>query len=242
VDKDALINEICKRVKERLDTFQNSEDDTQKPKILVLTEEHGTICHEVLECPVLGAYYQMECALLQEYQCDMDAYEAVIAFTMSNESLGKIANGIFDGGYTRLFGKALLSGKKIYLLREEVELYKYREQAPVAYYQRLLTNLKLLQDSGVVIAPQKELQSIILTGAPVKVTKSKAPVCEATVSGKELIITKHVITEKDITTAHTERAEKIVVNKKAILTDLAREYAHKRNIAIERREISSARR
>lgn len=81
---------------------------------------------------------------------------------------------------------------------------------------------------------------MILTGAPIKVTKNAAPVCEATVPGKEFIITKHVITEKDIITAAAVRTEKIVVNKKAILTDLAREYAHKRNIAIERRELSSS--
>jgi len=59
-------------------------------------------------------------------------------------------------------------------------------------------------------------------------------------SCKEYTISKHVITEKNVIDAHAERAQKIVVDSKAILTDLAKEYAHKRNIAIERRDISSS--
>ena len=44
-----LLNEICKRVQEKLQAIQ-------LPSILVLTEEHGTICHETLENTELGRY------------------------------------------------------------------------------------------------------------------------------------------------------------------------------------------
>ena len=59
-----LLNEICKRVQEKLQAIQ-------LPSILVLTEEHGTICHETLENTELGRYYRMECALLADYQCSV---------------------------------------------------------------------------------------------------------------------------------------------------------------------------
>lgn len=241
MDRDALINEICYRVKERLNAVESPEDHSAKPKLLILTEDHGTTCHEALECPALKEYYQIECAQLLDYQCDIDTCEAVVADAMSIEAMGKIAGGIVDSGYTRLFGKALLSGKKIFLPDDAIELYQYREKAPAAYYQRLLANLKLLQDSGVVIAPKEELQSLILTGAPTPGKTVLSAISKELAARPELIIEKHIITEKDVTAVHAQKAAAMVVNEKAILTDLAREYAHKQNIAIKRRALSSER-
>lgn len=45
MDTDVLLQEICKRVQEKL---QSMEQETL-PSILVLTEEHGNLCHETLE-------------------------------------------------------------------------------------------------------------------------------------------------------------------------------------------------
>lgn len=234
MDIDTLVSEICRRVQDKMEAFEEQEARCKSsqgqvnPKLLILTRAHGTRCHEALESSRLAEYYELDCALQEDYDCDIACYEAVIAYNLSNEVLGKIANGIFDNGYTRLFGEALLSGKKVFLPREEVELYQYRDKAPALYYKRLLSNLKLLMDSGVVIAPNQELQTIILTGNP----GSNIP------EEKEICIAKHIITEKDITAAHEERAEVIAVDIKAILTDLAKEYANKQKIAIVRKDIS----
>lgn len=244
MDIDALVSEICRRVQERMESYETQEINCgnsqcqEKPKLLILNSAHGTSCHELLESPRLTEYYDTDCALLKEYDCDMTCYEVVIAYDLSNESLGKIANGIFDNGYTHLFGKALLSGKKIFLPEEEVELYQYRKKSPKLYYQRLSANLKLLQDSGVVIAPNWEIQNLILTGRPPDGES------EANCSGglenrdvvqREMCISKHIITEKDIAAARGEKAEIIKVEPRAILTDLAKEYADKQKIMILRR-------
>ena len=141
-----LLNEICKRVQEKLQAIQ-------LPSILVLTEEHGTICHETLENTELGRYYRMECALLADYQCSVKDCEAVVLYTLSNEALGKISHGIFDNGFTRLLGQALLEGKKIYAAEEGIELYEYRDTAPKAFYGRLEANLQMLKDSGLMMLP-----------------------------------------------------------------------------------------
>lgn len=251
MDIDALVSEICRRVQERVDAYEAQENKcgssqcADMPKLLILTQSHGTVCHEALECPKLSEYYRTECALLKDYDCDMSEYEAVIAYTMTNEALGKIANGIFDSGYTRLFGQALLSGKKIFLPKEEVELLGYREMAPAPYYSRLEENLRLLQSSGVVVASNSELASLILTGRPADMrvacdTAAGGLGAAQQVSGREVMISKRVITEKDVMAAHADKASVIVVGEKAILTDLAREYANKRQIAILRQDSSSS--
>lgn len=242
MDKDTLISEIYKRVKEKLDNAELKIGNPCKPRLLVLTDRHGDTCHKVLECPGLQEHYQLECALLKEYQCDINEYEAVIAFTLSNEALGKIAAGIFDSSYTRLFGQAILSGKKIYLPKEEVELYQYRETAPAVYYKQLAAKLKLLQDSGIVILPGEELPSGILTGISgmqINTADEAAGSYGDGVSESEIILEKHIITERDIMAVRTQRGSVVVVNNKAILTDLAKEFANKQGIGVRRRDLSS---
>ena len=89
--------------------------------------ETGCSFSPVLESKKLAECYRVECALLKEEDCDVASYEGVIAFTLTNEALGKIANGIFDTDYTRRFGTALLLGKRIFIAEEEVELYRYKD-------------------------------------------------------------------------------------------------------------------
>lgn len=45
MNTDLLLQEICKRVQEKLQTIEQE----TLPSILVLTEDHGSLCHETLE-------------------------------------------------------------------------------------------------------------------------------------------------------------------------------------------------
>ncbi|HIX28460.1 MAG TPA: hypothetical protein H9858_02035 [Candidatus Blautia stercoravium] len=253
-----LLNEICKRVKEKL-------QDVQLPSILVLTEEHGTICHETLENTELGRYYHMECALLADYQCCVKDCEAVVLYTLSNEALGKVTHGIFDNGFTRLLGQAILEGKKIYAAEEGIELCRYRNTAPKAFYGCLETNLQLLKDSGLVIAPHEQIPDLILHGTATETAGSgetaeycpketeKMPECSHTEPGRctaedsteelrEAVLDKKIITEKDMISLGNQRIKQVIIREKSILSDLAKEYAAKHKIIIERRDISSGKR
>ena len=95
------------------------------PGLLVLTQEHGEKCHELLENPKIREKYNTSCALLQENQVSMDGIEAVVLFNLTTDAMCKLASGITDTPYTKLAAQALLMGKKLYVPREEVELYRY---------------------------------------------------------------------------------------------------------------------
>ena len=220
-----LLNEICKRVQEKLQAIQ-------LPSILVLTEEHGTICHETLENTELGRYYRMECALLADYQCSVKDCEAVVLYTLSNEALGKISHGIFDNGFTRLLGQALLEGKKIYAAEEGIELYEYRDTAPKAFYGRLEANLQMLKDSG--LCPEEPACSHAEAAADTD--------GDCAEELPEAVLDKKIITEKDMISLGNQRIKRVIIREKSILSDLAKEYAAKHKILIERRDISSGKR
>lgn len=255
MNNEAMVAEILKRVQDKINALGLQESELSSsacevksalPGLLILTADHGTRCDSAFQCSKLNANYNVECALYKEYAVNIDDYDVVIAYTLTNELLGKLANGIFDDNYTRLFGKALLSGKKIYVPKEEVELYEYKTVAPKPYYHKIASNLKLLEDSGVVVAPMEKLAEILVGGCvadckvdakPEDKVEAPEPVAvpaaePAVSSGLEVTIAKRLITEGDIRS--NLKADRIIIDNKALLTDLAKELAAKEKITILR--------
>ncbi len=244
MDFDALVNEIAARVAAKLEESAESVvvcDD--KPRLLILTQEHGDLCHTMLESDRLGAYYHTECALLQEYDCDPASYEAVILYNLTNEALGKLAGGVCDTPFTTLAQKLLLAGKKIFVPAEEIELYQYEKTAPPVYYDMMEGKLAFLKSAGLTVCAGAQLESAILGG---ECTTAAAPQQAETVSAEhaapeaacaasvEVTVSKRVLSEKDMIAACRPGVTVLRVQHNAIVTDLARDYAKMRRIEIVR--------
>ena len=148
MDHNAIVEEILRRVAEKISEAEGSRapcaDSGGKPGLLILTQDHGTVCHATLESEALKARYRTDCALMRHYDVELDDYEAVVLFNLSCDAMAALASGACDSAYTRLASKAILSGKKVYVPTEEVELYQYRETAPAAYYNMMQQKLDLL--------------------------------------------------------------------------------------------------
>ena len=239
MDRKDLIDEIVARVAAKLaecdagETVEQICAEDDRPGLLILTPDHGEDCHVKLESKRLGAHYRTVCALMQDYQVDLAECEAVIMYCLSNEVLGKLTSGNCDTPYTRLASRAILSGKKIYVPMERVELYRYAKTAPAPYYAMLQEKLALLEASGVVICPQEELESYILDGKNAPAPKQAEPAKPAA-EPKAYRLTKRVITERDVAEACTAKATCIRIQANSIVTDLAKEYARSRDISLIR--------
>lgn len=248
MDFNALVEEIVARVAEKLDNANEAENpqsiaettektaDCGRPKLLILSQSHGTHCHQMLESKRLTAKFATECALTKDFDCDISEYAAVILYHLSNEALMKIAEGNGDTPYTALAVRAILMGKKVIAVREEVELFDYKSTAPAVYYGMMMDKVKLLERSGVVFCERNAVEDTLLgekasTAAPAPAAPC-ACTCEKPAEGKAVTVSKKVITEKDVTAAHSEGATILRVGAKAIVTDLAKDYAHERNIEI----------
>lgn len=239
MDYKQLVDEILKRVAAKmvdLESDNQSANKMNKRRILILTEQHGTICHELLENSKLQTSCRLECALQNEYNCDLKDYEAVVIYNLSNSALSKLAGGIMDTPFINLASKAILLGMKVLVPTEEIELYQYEKTAPDAYYAMMCDKLKLLQNSGVTVCKHCELENI-LAGC------SQSPEClkknlSLAEERKYAKIDKKVITEKDIKSVTADGATFISINRNAILTDLAKEYLNTRKVVIERENSS----
>lgn len=95
--------------------------------------------------------YGTQCALMADYAVDIADVEVVILYQLSIEALCKLSSGLCDTPYTRLAQRAILSGKRIYVPTQEVELLQ-NNTMPAAYRAMLQKKLELLEACGLRIA------------------------------------------------------------------------------------------
>lgn len=234
MDTNALVDEIISRVTKKIQECENSNTG---PKVLILTDKHGTICHETLENAHLCQCCHMDCALMMDYECSMEDYDSVVLYSMSNNALSRLAEGMCGSPFLHLAMQAILLGKKVYIPAEEIELYSYQETAPTAYYAMMEAKLKVLQDSGVVICHNDRIEELLLGNvSPCECAVPDVAECAPeAVEGKEIAVDKKIITERDVTQAFLDGGLTIVIREKSILTDLAKDFIHGKHMQVVRR-------
>ncbi len=240
MDHSKLIDEIVSRVAAKLAESEGgvsrADADAAKPGLLILTQQHSEVCHAGLENEALRARFRADCALLCNYEVKMADYEAVVLYQLTNDALGKLAGGVCDTPFTRLASEAILMGKRIYVPTEEVELYRYASTAPAPYYAMMRGKLDLLTASGMVICAQSGLSRALVEGwGGITPATSPAPghAPENRV-GRELRLTKRLLSERDVTSASAEHFTTIRIPAKCIITALAQECAKSAGITLVR--------
>lgn len=236
-----LVDEILSRVLEAMKSSQDIQETKQKndkTKVLILTQEHGTYCHELLEDPQILEQYHIDCAYTKNYNLNLAEYEVVVLCNLTNMVLEKLYSGICDVPFLNLATQAILLGKKIYVPAEEVEIFRYQDKAPKAYYSMMINKVKFLQDCGINILETKQLKHILSKQTEVgdKAKEQTHKVKTDSTCDKSIQLNKKVITEKDIERAHSEGAAVICISAKSIVSDLAKEFAKNRNIQFKRNE------
>ena len=227
-----LLNEIVARVAAKLAEAEGGEaasaaasrDDREG--LLLLSQEMNDTCRAMLKCEKLKARFRVDCASLQSEPAELDSYGVVVLTGLTNEALAKLALGLCDTPYTRLAAQAILTGKRVYVPTEEVELYRYASTAPAAYYAMMKERLDLLLASGVVVCSKHNLEG------PAAAEPSAPAPMPAAREEKLVHVTKRVLTERDIRDAAAEKVTCIHVPAKCILTALAKDCAKEHGIRL----------
>ena len=244
MNHDDLVLEIIKRVNDKMNKAEQCAQDAccscRKPQLLIAAKEDCDMCRELRAAPALTEKYQITEAISQAPAGDLERFDAVVLFSMGISDLAKIAGGGYDGAYTETAVRSILLGKKIFLVKEAVELFGMQATAPKDYYAMLLHKAALLQRAGVIVLPYAEMLPALL-GEPAQPEAPACAPCQAAAADapapkaeKEIKIEKRVITEKDITQAKYDGATSLRIQARAILTDLAKDYAHTQGLTITR--------
>ncbi len=244
MDREELVQQILKQVLAKLTDMGEKADAAcvrpdavcpaaHKPGLLILTQEHGVDCHAKLEDPRLQERYGTQCALMADYAVDIADVEVVILYQLSIEALCKLSSGLCDTPYTRLAQRAILSGKRIYVPTQEVELLQ-NNTMPAAYRAMLQKKLELLEACGLRICPQQTLVDAILHGGCAAASVDAPCACPAPAAGQAVRLEKRVVTERDILTMSAQKASALHVGARCILTALALECAKAKGISVVR--------
>lgn len=234
MERAELVEEIVRRVAARLNAMDDAEKTTQqdqKPGLLLLAQSHGAECPCTLNRQEIRRKWRVDCALQREYQVELSDYSTVVIRDLDCRALDQIASGTWSCDYTRLATQAILQGKEIYILFDEMDLYRYQESAPTAYFKMMQQKLDFLQEAGVVFCTRDDLEQL-LTGTASISPKQRIEVESDSASGREMVLSKRVLTQRDLTDAEEQGITRIRVGKKCIITALAKEAAAFRGISI----------
>lgn len=248
MDMDLLIELAVRAVKAYLEKEGITSAVPAERKVnsaLVLTEHH---CEECAVEKLDSELCKVTCALAQNYEVNVDDFDSIVLYNMTNSNLFKIANGCTDNKFLALAAEAILKGKRVIMVKEEVEILKYAETAPKALYNNIYKNLQILLDSGVELVDAEGVKDAICEGAdaPVECVKAEevkaveaapasAPVVAATKAESDdsvLVLTKRVITERDIREAAAKHYKKVQLPEKPVITYLAKDTAFELGIEL----------
>ncbi len=237
MEYNTLVNEIVKRVSEKLNEKEIEQSTPKsKAKILFLSPESGSKCASTFDSSCLKVQCDIDCALSENYNVEPGKYDAVVLFGFSIELLCRLYSGVCETPFSSLAQKAILLDKKIYVPQEDVELFEYCTAKPNTYYTALDNKLKALKGCNITICPCEEIESKILACCQAENSATKPNDAQSSPNLQTVKLTKKVITEKDMSAAKANRAGVVCIAKKAILTDLAKEYAKKYALDIIRED------
>lgn len=236
MDMDLLIELAVKAVKAYLEkegSVPPSVAEEPQKTALILTENH---CDQACSFEKNDSELcKVTCALNENYEVDVDCFDTVVLYDMTNSNLFKIANGCTDSKFSALAAEAILKGKRVLMVKEQVEILKYQDTAPKAIYNNIYKNLQVLLDSGVVLVDEDGVKAAICEGAAAKAGKpgsAETPAAERS-AGTEPVyeIKKRVVTERDIREAMAQHFRRIKLPERPVITSLARDTA--RDLGIE---------
>ena len=208
---------------------------------LILTEDHCGECCSMEKYD--SELCKVSCALAQNYEVSVDDYDSIVLFNMTNSNLFKIANGCTDNKFLALAAEAILKGKRVLMVKEDVEILKSEGTKATALYNNIYKNLQILLDSGVELVAADDVKNAICDGveapAPVKeeVKAEKAEAAPAAApkavsDDSVLVLTKRVVTERDVKDAFAKHYKKIQLPEKPVITYLAKDTAFELGIEL----------
>lgn len=248
MDMDLLIELAVRAVKAYLEKEGITSVASTERKVnsaLILTEHH---CEECAVEKLDSELCKVTCALAQNYEVNVDDFDSIVLYNMTNSNLFKIANGCTDNKFLALAAEAILKGKRVIMVKEEVEILKYAETAPKALYNNIYKNLQILLDSGVELVDAESVKDAVCEGAdaPVECVKAEevkaveaapasataAAAAKAESDDSVLVLTKRVITERDIREAAAKHYKKVQLPEKPVITYLAKDTAFELGIEL----------
>jgi len=227
MDFNTLVDQITKKVLDRM--------GNHKPRLMALAQTNHNRCNYLLESGAVAEHYEMDFVLPDDKEISVSRYQTVVLYDLTCDNLAKIVTGAADTEYTAIAVQAILAGKKVFVPKEEIELFRYKSTAPNVYYKMMLDKLNFLAEAGVIFCGLDKLENeLIVRRADAENHMLDDKNTPAKPDSGQIMLSKRVVTESDIRAALADGIVCVVVKQETIITDLARDYARDCKICIKK--------
>lgn len=195
---------IEKITKEVIKALQNSELSL-KEKVFIASKEE--VDAKVME-DIKVRYDLVE---------DVDEANKVFILNMSNKMLYDISNGVSDDELTNKIIKSIMKGKDVCVLKGGLEFKQYESTCPKELLNRYKSYIESLNKYKVKFVDEFKTE---------KKTEEKSIIADLT--------NKNLINEKVVSRATNAEVKSIRVDKKALITPLAKDFIRSEEIEVKR--------
>lgn len=152
------------------------------------------------------------------------------------KGLSNISQGICTTKAEKFALEMLLKGKKVYVLEDGIEYRKYKNTAPKVLYNKyikfeeelLAYGIEIINDLNKISIESKE-QKVSFNGIKEeKDLKSSITVDELTIN----LSNKKLVSESDLRKPHINGVKTLILDKKAMITPLAKDYIRINNLNV----------
>lgn len=224
MDMEKLVSEITRKVKQIIDARSNAEH------ILVITEPAEQRCRPAWEKEYINEAYEVHFAAELQDDSDLGIYQEVIVYDMDIGNLSKLSGGIFDNDYLKIIGKCILRGKKITLIEDDMQVEEFKDVAPNAFMRMIRQKINIVKQWGIEIIREKEVLSRFVAESG----NSDKAMSKQEISESQAKLDKKFITERDVEDMYRSGFRELNIREDAKVTDVAVEYAQKRDIILKR--------
>lgn len=233
-----LVDEIYKRIQEESNKSNSLE---KKKSIVVIGETNVDFYKEALR------EFDINPLTSECKDCDI-----LLISKLCIKGLSNIAQGTCTTKAENFALEMLLKGKKVYILEEGIEYRKYKNTAPKVLYNKYIKFEEELLAYGIEVIDDLNKISIGNKGEKVSSNEIKEEInrslclcdenksegeknLEASIIEDEFTINlsnKKLVSESDLRKPHINGVRTLIVDKKAIITPLAKDYIRINNLNI----------
>lgn len=191
------------------------EESRPKSSLLVVCkDEKGASSLEILQNPDVLSSYKISYSYEENQGSDPDDHDYILILDMDMEAVAKTTSGIYDTPYLRLIARTIMEGKKAFVLKDAIEIFKYVDRAPKGFISLFRNKVETLKEWNLLVRSEDQILRELLS--------KKKRVYEG---GRDtLVVEKRALSGRDVKEAYLKGYVCIATPKNCQVTSVAKDY------------------
>lgn len=234
INSKELIEYIAKEVIKQIKSIENKEAtvEVEKDKILAIPISNNKFLENYED------HFQIDYINDIKEDIDINSYKCLVLEGICIQRLVSISMGLTGDKISSTVIDFILQDKKIYILNEGVEYRQYKNTSNISFYNMLKSYEDKLKGFGIDFINKLDLKSISKNMCQDRLVNSidnqieERDIQKTSKRNLAYKIESKILTEGNLRKIHQEGHTSILLQKKAIITPLAKDYIKSNGIDV----------